>query len=79
MELKRLARTVDGEVEATWVLTQEQMAELYWYAITDLLSRGMAHATDLSQEDFEKLKQEFEQEHALKLLAAADPKDLPQS
>ncbi len=79
MELKRLVRTVNGQTEATWVLEPEQMATLYWYAINDLLSRGMAHATDISQEEFEKMKAEMEQEKSLSFLDAVDPKDMPQS
>ena len=79
MELKKLIRNVDGNLEATWILTQDQMAVLYWYAINDLVSRGLAKVVEISDEDLEQMKKEVVQEKMEAVLVASDPKDLPQT
>ena len=75
MELRKLITTKDGEVHATWVLTQDQMAVLYWYAINDLIGKGLAEVVEISPEQLEDLKKEQEQQ----FLASTNTEDLPRA
>lgn len=75
MELKKLITNDKGEVEATWVLTQEQMATLYWYAINDLVGKGLATVMEITPEQLEELKKKQEET----FLNAVDAKDLPRA
>ena len=79
LELKRLVKDPEGNFEATWVLTQEQMAVLYWFAINELVGRGMVQVIDISPEQLEQMKKEAEAEGALDFLKTSDIKDLPQA
>jgi DNA-binding transcriptional regulator YbjK len=62
LELKKLVRQdEDGNYEATWVLTSEQMATLYWFAINELVSRSLATVLEINSEQFEQMKKEMEE------------------
>ena len=79
MELKRLVRQENGEFEATWILTPEQMAVLFYYAINALITQGMATAIDVTPEQFEEIKKEAEGKHQLELLEGLDTNTLPKA
>ena len=79
MELRKLIKNESGQYEATWLLTSEQMATLYWYAINDLVARGLAQVLEITPEQAEKMKREMVDAYALDALANTDVKDLPRA
>ena len=79
MELKKLAKNSDGNMESTFVITPEQMTVLLWYAVNDLVGRGMATVADISEEEFEKFKKEVEEKFKRDYLASLDTDDLPKA
>ena len=79
MELRKLIKNENGQYEATWLLTSEQMATLYWYAINDLVARGLAQVLEITPEHAEQMKKEMVNAYALDALANADVKDLPRA
>jgi len=80
MELKKLVRQNEtGDYESTWVLTAEQMAVLFWYAVNDMLAKGIATSVDITPEDFEKIKEEAVSGANLEALQLLDKDALPRA
>lgn len=73
MILKRLkVNNANGEVESTWMLTQEQFMLLLNYSIDSLLSKGLISTIDVSEEELEELQKQAENEAAQELLSKLD-------
>ena len=79
MVLKRLKQNKDGQIEATWMLSNEQFNLLLNYAIDSLLSRGLISTIDISEEEVTELQQAAEAEAATDLLSKLDATKLPQA
>ena len=79
MILKRLKQNKDGQIEATWMLSNEQFNLLLNYAIDSLLSRGLISTIDISEEEVTELQQAAEAEAATDLLSKLDATKLPQA
>lgn len=48
LKVKEVVREVDGTVQATFSLTEDQVAFLLSYAVSDLVSKGLA---EIERED----------------------------
>lgn len=73
MILKRLKVQKDGEVEATWMLTQEQFQLLLNFAIDSLLSKGLISTLDIDEAEIEAIQKQADEEVQKEFLSNVDP------
>jgi hypothetical protein len=52
LKIKRVVKEVDGQYSTSFSLTQDQMSFLLSYAISELVSKGLAQVEDASVEAF---------------------------
>ena len=79
MQLKTVKKSVDGEIEAVFMLTPVQMQILLNYAVKDLVSKGLIQELEITEEEMIEYAKEQESVAQKEFLETLDINNIPKA